>query len=113
VGMLKNILKEDSKNDVQVKAAGLLEEIKKKSSTQLERSKEPKAAVPVQEALPVGQKSRDRGQQAHEMMQQAQEDFRTQQYLVCLVRCETISNRFADLPEGRQATELVEKITTN
>ena len=58
-------------------------------------------------------KPRDRAQQAHEMMQQAQEDFRTQQYLVCLVRCETIRTRFANLPEGGQATELVEKITSN
>src|SRR5205085_4411655 len=87
--------------------------IEKKASTQLERSKELKPTGAVQEALQAGRKSLDRGQQAHEMMQQVQEDFRTQQYLVCLVRCETIRRRFADLPEGRQATELIEKITSN
>ena len=48
-----------------------------------------------------------------EMMQQAKEDFRTQQYVVCLVRCDTIRSRFGDLPEGVEATELVEKITSN
>jgi thioredoxin-related protein len=57
--------------------------------------------------------SRERMEQAHAMMQQAREDFRTQQYLVCLIRCETIGTRFADLAEGAQATELVEKITNN
>ncbi|MBI1917536.1 MAG: DUF255 domain-containing protein [Planctomycetes bacterium] len=141
VGLLKNILKEDGKNDAQAKAARLLEEIEKKASTQLERVKELRTTGPVQDALQAARelahlyegtagateaaallpsltarldnKSRDRGQQAHEMMQQAQEDFRTQQYLVCLVRCDTISTRFADLPEGVEATELVEKITNN
>ena len=43
------------------------------------------------------QQRRDR---ARDLLAQAREDFRTQQYLCCLDRCEALASQFADLPEG-------------
>ena len=143
VGLLRNVLKDNSRADVQTKATGLLKEIEDLASAQLVRVKELEAAGQIEEALAAGQDltrlydgttaatearamlpsltatarqdpaTRNRLKLAHEMLRQAKEDFKTQQYLVCLLRCETIGARFADRPEAGEAAKLVEKITSN
>ncbi len=50
---------------------------------------------------------------ARDMLAQAREDFRTQQYLCCLDRCEALTAQFADLPEAAEAARLSEDVKGN
>ncbi len=54
-----------------------------------------------------------RHDRARDLLAQAREDFRTQQYLCCLDRCEALSSQFADLPEGAEAARLSADIKSN
>ena len=56
------------------------------------------------------QQRRDR---ARDLLAQAREDFRMQQYLCCLDRCEVLADQFADLPEGAEAARLSADIKGN
>ena len=56
------------------------------------------------------QQRRDR---ARDLLAQAREDFRTQQYLCCLDRCEALTAQFADLPEAAEAVRLSEDVKGN
>ena len=47
------------------------------------------------------------------MLAQAREDYRTQQYLCCLDRCEVLSGTYADLAEGTEAMQLAAEIKNN
>lgn len=51
--------------------------------------------------------------QARELLAQAREDYRTQQYLCCLERCERLETGFGDLPEGLQGARLAAEIKQN
>jgi thioredoxin-like negative regulator of GroEL len=55
-------------------------------------------------------KLKQRARRAQELLAQAQEDFRTQQYLGCIERCEILTNSYGDLPEGAEAVQLSAKI---
>jgi thioredoxin-like negative regulator of GroEL len=55
-------------------------------------------------------KLKQRARRAQELLAQAQEDFRTQQYLGCLDRCEILTSSYGDLPEGAEAVQLSAKI---
>src|SRR5262249_21546236 len=55
-------------------------------------------------------KDGQRTRRARELLAEAREDFRTQQYLLCLHRCEVLAGTFADLPEGAEATQLAGEI---
>jgi thioredoxin-related protein len=51
--------------------------------------------------------------QAREVLAQAREDYRTQQYLCCLDRCERLATNYADLPEGVEGEQLANQIKNN
>jgi tetratricopeptide (TPR) repeat protein len=54
-----------------------------------------------------------RVRRARELLAQARDDYRTQQYLGCLERCETLSTGYADLAEGAEAQQLAREIRDN
>lgn len=54
-----------------------------------------------------------RKQQAGELLRQAQEDYKSRQYLCCLDRCEQLTTRFADLPEMKEAERMAGEIKDN
>jgi thiol-disulfide isomerase/thioredoxin len=54
-----------------------------------------------------------RGQVAHELLEQARDDYRRHQYLSCLDRCESLIANYNDLSEGAEAGKLAEQIKTN
>lgn len=56
---------------------------------------------------------RQRRDRARDLLAQAREDFRTQQYLCCLDRCEVLASQFADLPEGADAARLSADVKSN
>src|SRR5205814_187417 len=58
-------------------------------------------------------KAVQRTRRARELLAQAREDYRTQQYLCCLDRCELLAANFADLAEGTEAIQLANEIKNN
>ena len=50
---------------------------------------------------------------AQELLTQAKEDLRTQQYLCCLDRCDQLSKQFANSSEAEEAKRLAEEIRSN
>jgi thioredoxin-related protein len=58
-------------------------------------------------------RSPPRVRRAQEYLAQVKEDFRTQQYLSCLSRCEVLAMNFADLAEAGEALQLAAEIKRN
>ncbi|HVS35389.1 MAG TPA: thioredoxin family protein [Gemmataceae bacterium] len=56
------------------------------------------------------QQRRDR---SRDLLAQARDDFRTQQFLCCLDRCEALTSQFGDLPEAAEAARLSADIKSN
>lgn len=54
-----------------------------------------------------------RGRVAQDLLQQARENYRTQDFLLCLDRCETLVAQYGDLPEGKEAYTLATEIKNN
>lgn len=54
-----------------------------------------------------------RTRRARELLAQARDDYRTQQYLGCLERCEVLAAGYADLPEGSEALHMATEIKEN
>lgn len=141
VPLLKTIVTANKNYPVQKKAARLLKDLEEQAAARLSQVKEMGEAGRALEALQAGQelvrlydgtaaaaaglamlsslnarldvKSRERLRQARELLLQAQEEFRTEQYLTCLLRCETLAGRFTELPEAAEAAELANKIKSN
>lgn len=54
-----------------------------------------------------------RGRRARELLAQARDDYRTQQYLGCLERCELLTTTYADTPEATEALQLAAEVKDN
>jgi len=54
-----------------------------------------------------------RGRLARDLLDQAREDHRRQQYLSCLNRCEDLLANYADFPESAEANKLASEIKAN
>ena len=139
--LLRNILKEDKKYAVQRKAASLLANLEKQAAARLEHVKELGEAGRTVDALQAGEElvrvyegtaaaaeatglllslntridghTREQRAQAAELLKLARKEFGAQQYLMCLLRCEALTRRFANLPETAAATELAAQIKSN
>ncbi|HEV3203991.1 MAG TPA: DUF255 domain-containing protein [Gemmataceae bacterium] len=141
VALLKSILIEDKNLPIQAKARQLLNDLEQQASGKLARAKqlEDKGQTPqaldtltdllrsytgTQAALDGGQMltaltakpeitTQQRSRRAGELLAQAKDDFRSQQFLGCLERCEILTTTFADLPEGLEAGQLLSEIKNN
>ncbi|HLW65662.1 MAG TPA: tetratricopeptide repeat protein, partial [Gemmataceae bacterium] len=58
-------------------------------------------------------KSQQRSRRAAELLAQAKEEYRTQQFCGCLEKCELIAANYADLLEGTEASRLLAEIKRN
>jgi thioredoxin-like negative regulator of GroEL len=54
-----------------------------------------------------------RSRQARELLDQARDDYRRQQYLACLDHCENLIANYSDLSEGAEASKLAAEIKAN
>lgn len=54
-----------------------------------------------------------RNRVAQDLLQQARENYKTQDFLLCLDRCETLVAHYGDLPEGKEAYTLATEIKNN
>jgi thioredoxin-like negative regulator of GroEL len=57
--------------------------------------------------------NQQRSRRARELLAMAREEYRTQQYLFCLKRCDVLAGSFPDLPEGVEAMQLAAEIKNN
>jgi thioredoxin-related protein len=141
VPLLKNILKEDRKYPIQQQAASLLKELEDQAAAGLAHVKELEDAGRAVEALQANEelirkydgtaaaaegmsllsslnarldgRTRERRQEAAELLRLAEKELQMQQYLMCLVRCQSIVRNYANLPEATAAAELAAKIKSN
>lgn len=141
IALLKSIVDDGKDRPVQQKARQLLGDLDQQAASRLVRAKQLDDRGQTVEAIRAlsdllrgfagtpaaaegGQlltslaakpevKSAVRSRRAQELLAQAREDYRTQQFLCCLDRCEVLSASYGDLPEGVEAGQLVAEIKNN
>jgi len=141
IALLKNITEDGKERPAQVKARQLLGDLEQQAAGRLAKAKQlddkgqnteatnvlsellrlyagTQAAQEASQMLTAlaakpELKSQMREQRARELLAQARENYRTQDYLHCLDRCEVLTGAYADLPEGAEATQLTAEIKNN
>jgi tetratricopeptide (TPR) repeat protein len=139
--LLKSIIEDGKDRPIQAKARQVLQEVEEQAAGRLARAKQlddqgkvAEAMTGLSELLRVfagTQAAREgsqlltslgakpeikvqlRAQRARELLAQARDDYRTQQYLCCLDRCELLAGSYRDLPEGAEALKLAAEIKNN
>jgi hypothetical protein len=141
VPLLKNILKEDRNYPIQKQAAALLKELEGQAAARLAQVKDLEESGRTVEALQADEelirkydgtaaavegmallsslnarldnRTRERRQEAADLLKLAEKELQSQQYLMCLVRCQTITRDYATFPEAAAAAELAARIKKN
>jgi thioredoxin-like negative regulator of GroEL len=139
--LLKNIIEDGQDRDVQVKARKLVQDVEKKAAEQAARVKQLAETGKTSQAMEgIDSLERDypgtsaasegkrlratlasrgeagsavRSQRSKELLAQAREDYKNQNYLWCLDRCELILSQFGDMPEGAGAAQLASEVKDN
>jgi thioredoxin-related protein len=135
LALLKNVVEDGKDRAVQTKARQLVLELEQRAATRLteakaltDRAKSSEALTRLTQSFPGTAAARDatqllaaraeagdsnRSRRARELLNQAKEDYRTQQFACCLDRCELLTAQFGDLPEGAEALTLESEIKSN
>jgi thioredoxin-related protein len=141
IGLLKHILEDGQDRPVQAKARQLLQDLEQQAAGRLARARGLEEKGQNGEALDIlsdlirdypgtqaasegGQvvtslsmkpevKALQRTRHARELLAEAREEYRSQQYLSCMDRCEALAAGYGDLPEGTEAMQLVAQIKAN
>jgi thioredoxin-related protein len=138
---LKNILDDGKNQSLQAPALKLLANIEAKANERVTQAKELAAGGKTTEAVQAltdtlvtfpglgaakeagemltrlaqsnEDRSKQRGRRAAELIAQAREYYKTKEIVPCLDRCETLLASYGDLPEGIEASQLVQEIKGN
>jgi thioredoxin-like negative regulator of GroEL len=141
IALLKSVVEDGKMRPIQVKAQQLLDDLEQQAANRLARARQfqdkgqstealesvtnlLKDFPGTQAAAEAGKmlksladrpevKAVQRSRRARDLLAQAREDYRTQQYLCCLERCENLATNYPDLAEGGQAVQLANEIKTN
>jgi thioredoxin-related protein len=141
VALLKSVVLDGKDRPVQLKAKQLLQDLEQQAAGRLARARQladkgqtteaidtvtelVRVFAGTQAATEGGQmltslakkpeiKDGQRTRRARELLAEAREDYRAQQYLLCLHRCDVLAAAFGDLPEGAEAAELAGEIKNN
>ena len=139
--LLKGVAEDGKERPVQTRARQLLREVEAQAATELKAAQDKVAMGRPAEALKgAGEVTKqfagtlasreaadlqatltartDAGDQqrkdrARDLLAQAHEDYRTQQFLCCLDRCEALIGQFSELPEAAEAVRLSADIKSN
>lgn len=139
--LLHNVVEDGRDRPVQTRARQLLRDLEKQAEQQCVRAKEQADGGKVKDALgtlnrlvqdypgtlaarqgremlfSLTSRTRDgdeqRTRRVRELLQQARDDYRAQEFLCCLDRCEAIVAGYADLPESAEASQLASEIKSN
>lgn len=141
IALLKGILEDGQERPVQTKSRRMLDALEQQAGDHLAKAKQLADKGQSQDAVDAlgdlqhvfagtraaaeaGQmlatlvlkpelKAQQRSKRARELLAQAREDYKTQQYLCCIDRCEVLAASYGDLAEGAEATQLVAEIKNN
>jgi uncharacterized protein YyaL (SSP411 family) len=141
IALLKSITEDGKDRPVQAKARQLLQDLEQQAAGRLAHARQLQDKGQSSEVMstlsellrlyPGTQAAKEGGQllstltakpefkallrssRARELLAQAREDYRTQQYLCCLDRCEVLGASYADLPEGVEGVQLAVEIKNN
>jgi thioredoxin-like negative regulator of GroEL len=141
IALLRHITEDGKDRPVQSRARRLLQDLEQQAAGRLARARQMKGNGQNAEAMGAlteltrtfsgtqaaveaghllsslgGQpevKAEQRTRQARELLNQAREDYRAQQYLCCLDRCEALIAGYGDLPEADEARQLFGEIKNN
>jgi tetratricopeptide (TPR) repeat protein len=141
IALLKSIIDDGQQRPVQAKARQLLQDLEQQAAGRMARAKQlvekgqtteametltelVRVFAGTQAAAEGGRlltglgntqetRTQQRSRRARELLAQAREEYRTQQYLCCLNRCDVLMHSFPDLPEGVEAMQLAAEIKNN
>jgi thioredoxin-related protein len=141
VALLKSVVEDGKERPVQIKARQVLNDLEQQAAGRLAHAKQLEDGGRITEAMDAltellknyagtqastegGRalnelaakpevKAQMRTRRARELLAQAREDYRSQQYLWCMERCETLSASYGDLPEAVEAQQLAAEIKNN
>jgi tetratricopeptide (TPR) repeat protein len=141
ISLLRNVVEDGKDRPIQARARQLLQRLEKQASERTEQArtladkgKTAEAVEALNEVARVyagteaaregkvllgtltskaGQPEDDKVARARALLRQAQQDYKDGQYLCCLDRCELVVSKYADLPEGGEATDLIREIMEN
>jgi tetratricopeptide (TPR) repeat protein len=141
VALLKSIVEDARGRPVQRKAGQLLKDLEQQAASRLARARQlsdrgqtaeamdtltdtVRVFAGTQAATEAGEmltslannselRAQQRARRARELLAQARQDYRTQQFLCCLDRCEILGAGYGDLPEGAEAMQLADEIKSN
>jgi thioredoxin-related protein len=141
IALLKSVVLDGKERPVQLKAKQLLQDLEQQAAGRLGRARQladkgqtteaidaatelVRVYAGSQAAIEGGQmltalarkpeiKDGSRSPRARELLAEAREDFRTQQYLLCLHRCDVLATTFGDQPEAAEAAQLAGEIRNN
>lgn len=134
VALLKNVVEDGQDRPVQGKARQLLQELERQAASRLTLARGISDKTESLEALmrlarshagtPAAREAAQmlaaregsdttRARRALDLLSQAREDYRVQQFSCCLDRCETLTTLYGDLPEAAEAVRLLAEIKAN
>jgi thioredoxin-like negative regulator of GroEL len=142
IGLLRHILEDDGQKPIQVKARNLLQDLEQQAEGRMARAKQLVDKGQTTEAMEtltelvrvwagtqaareggamlttLGSNNQDiqsqqRQRRARELLAQAREEYRSQQYLDCLRHCEVLQASFPGMEEGSEAEHLAAEIKNN
>jgi tetratricopeptide (TPR) repeat protein len=141
IALLRNVVEDGKDRPVQLQARKLLEELERQAAERVARARQLAEKGKSAEALAAihdlvrtyagtqavregkrleltltsraGDKAALRAREAAALLAQARADYRAEQFLCCLDRCELLAAGYADLPEGAQASQLAAEIKSN
>jgi thioredoxin-like negative regulator of GroEL len=141
IGLLKHILEDNGQKPIQAKARQLVQDLEQQAEGRLARAKQLVDRGQTTEAMEtltelvrtfagtqaakeggtmltaIGGKEDaqlpPRQQRARELLAQARQAYRSQQYLECLRHCDVLQVSFPDLSEGNEAGQLAAEIKNN
>jgi thioredoxin-related protein len=139
--LLRNVADDGKDRPIQVKARTMLQDLEKQAAERAAQAKELANSGKTTEAIAaINQINRvypgtlaareskqlmlrlasrgefdaiERKRHAEDLLKQARQDYRGQQYLSCLDRCEILSAQYADFPEGEEGERLAADIKSN
>ncbi len=138
ISLLKNVVEDGKNRPVQTKARTLLAQLEARASEQASKARDLADKGKTTEAIEaleqlnksfpgtlaarrggllkaelVSRFADERKKQATELLRLAREDYKSQQFLCALDRCEEIRSRYADLSEASEAEKLAGEIKDN
>ena len=141
VSLLKNIVDDGKDRPVQAKARAMLQDLEQQANARYGRARQLAERNQTSEAVEALNEvtrlyagttaARDsqmllsrlssapqaadqsRSRRAHEMLVQAREDYRMQQFSCCLDRCELLVGQFPNTPEAQEAAQLLNDIKSS